>query len=115
VRIMPLGQSSGDPVEITPQPPLGLVGSSVRIIVRQASALFGLFLIVIAIPIGVLTPFLPIGFPIAIVGVVLLGRNSLWGKRWMERVLVRHPQFERMAPNWLMKGVFGRDKKMPPK
>ncbi len=110
---MPLGQSPEDPIDRTSLPPLGLVGSSVRTVVRQASALFGLFLIVIAIPIGFLTPFLPIGLPIAIVGVVLLGRNALWGRRWMERVLARHPRVERMAPNWLMKAVFGRDKKMP--
>jgi len=33
----------------------------------------------------------------------------------MERVLARHPRVERMAPNWLMKAVFGRDKKTPSK
>ncbi|MEM8616309.1 MAG: hypothetical protein AAGF20_05175 [Pseudomonadota bacterium] len=91
--------------------PLRGVGSSLRTLVRQAFALLGLALIGIAVPIALVTPFLPIGLPIAILGVVLLGRNSLWGKRWMEGVLARHPRFERMAPNWLMKAVFGRKKR----
>ncbi len=91
--------------------PLGIVGSSVRTLVRQAFALLGLVLIAIAIPIAFVTPLLPIGLPIAILGVVLLGRNSLWGRRWMESVLERHPRVERFAPNWLMKAVFGREKR----
>lgn len=90
--------------------PLRVVGDGMRTLVRQACALLGLALIVIAIPIGFVTPLLPIGLPIAIVGVVLLGRNSLWGKQWMERILARHPRIERFAPNWLMKAVFGREK-----
>lgn len=91
--------------------PLGVVGESVRTLVRQAFALFGLALIAIAIPIAFVTPLLPIGLPIAILGVVLLGRNSIWGRRWMEGVLERHPRVERFAPNWMMKAVFGREKK----
>ncbi|MEL7546327.1 MAG: hypothetical protein AAGJ84_06725 [Pseudomonadota bacterium] len=87
------------------------IGSGVRTVVRQTFALIGLALIVIAIPLGLITPFLPIGLPIAIVGVVLLGRNSLWGKRWMESVIARHPRIERLAPNWLMVAVFGREKR----
>lgn len=91
--------------------PLGMVGASVRTLVRQAFALLGLALIAIAIPIAFVTPLLPIGLPIAILGVVLLGRNSIWGRRWMEGVLERHPRVERFAPNWMMKAVFGREKK----
>lgn len=91
--------------------PLGVVGSSVRTLVRQAFALLGLVLIAVAIPIAFVTPLLPIGLPIAILGVVLLGRNSLWGRRWMEGVMERHPRVERFAPNWLMKAVFAREKR----
>ena len=58
-------------------------------------------------------PIIPVGLPIAILGVVLLGRNAMWGRRWMESVLARHPRVERFAPNWLMRLVFGRDKKDP--
>jgi hypothetical protein len=91
--------------------PFGVVGASVRTLVRQAFALLGLALIAIAIPIAFVTPLLPIGLPIGILGVVLLGRNSVWGRRWMEGVLERHPRVERFAPNWMMKAVFGREKK----
>lgn len=90
--------------------PLRAVGDGFRTLIRQAFAILGLVLIGIAIPIAFVTPLLPIGLPIAIFGVVLLGRNSVWGRRWMEGVLDRHPRVERFAPNWLMKAVFGRDK-----
>ncbi|MEM9939011.1 MAG: hypothetical protein AAFZ91_13445 [Pseudomonadota bacterium] len=90
--------------------PLQAVSSGFRTIIRQAFALLGLLLIMIAVPIAFVTPLLPIGLPIAIFGVVLLGRNSVWGRRWMEGVLDRHPRVERFAPNWLMKAVFGREK-----
>lgn len=92
---------------------LGFFRTGVRGLLRQAYAFVGLILILIAIPIGFITPLLPVGLPIAIVGVVLLGRNSLWGKRWMERILARHPRIERLAPNWLMVAVFGREKHSP--
>ncbi len=91
--------------------PLGAVGLGVRTLIRQACALLGLVLIGISIPIAFVTPFLPIGLPIGIVGVILLGRNSLWGRRWMEGILDRHPRVERFAPNWLMKAVFARSKR----
>lgn len=88
-----------------------------RTLVRQCFALLGLVLIIIGVPLAVATPFpfIPIGLPVVILGVVLLGRNSLWGRRWMEGVLERHPKVERFAPNWLMKLVFGREKGEPPK
>lgn len=86
-----------------------------RSLVRQCFALLGAVLIPIGIIIAILTPVLPIGLPIVILGVVLLGRNSIWGRRWMEGVLERHPSVERFAPNWMMKLVFGREKGEPPK
>lgn len=92
--------------------PLGVIGTSIRTLIRQAFALLGLVLIAVAIPIAFVTPLLPIGLPLAILGVVLLGRNSLWGRRWMEGVMERHPRVERFAPNWLMKAVFGREKRV---
>ncbi|MEQ9314518.1 MAG: hypothetical protein RLN72_01625 [Henriciella sp.] len=91
--------------------PLQTVTTGFRTLVRQCLAILGLVLIVIAIPIAFVTPLLPIGLPIAIVGVVLLGRNAIWGRRWMEGVLERHPRVERFAPNWLMRAVFGREKR----
>ena len=81
-----------------------------RNLVRQCLAVLGLCLIVIAVPIGIVTPILPIGLPLAILGVVLLGRNAVWGRRWMEGVLARNPRRERFAPAWLMRAVFRREK-----
>ena len=84
-----------------------------RSVFRQMLAGLGLVLIIIAIPLAWATPFLPIGLPLGILGVVLLGTNSVWGRNWMESVLVRHPWIERMAPHWLMHKVFNRDKRDP--
>lgn len=88
------------------------VRAGMSTLLRQSLALLGLFLIIIGVPIAVLTPFpfVPIGLPIVIIGVVLLGRFSVWGKMWMERVLKRFPSIERFAPNWLMQLVFGRSR-----
>jgi len=100
-----------------PQPlvgqPIAAMGQGMRTLIRQFFALLGLFFIIIGVPLAILTPFpfVPIGLPVVILGVVLLGRNSLWGRRWMEGVLERHPKVEKFAPNWLMKAVFGRDKR----
>ena len=87
-------------------------GQHMKSVVRQCFAFLGLCIIIIAIPIGVMTPFLPIGLPLTLIGVVLLGRNSVWGRNWMERVMARHPRIERFAPHWLMRLVFGRDKQV---
>lgn len=78
---------------------------------RQMLAVVGLMHIAVAVPVAMATPFLPIGLPIAILGVILLGRNSEWGRRWMEGVMARYPHVERFAPQWLMQLVFGRDKR----
>ena len=100
------------PSETTFAPPMKInsLRQGVNVAVRQMLALLGLVLIVLAVPVAFATPFIPVGLPMALVGVVLLGRNAVWGRRWMEGMLVRHPRLERMAPNWLMKRVFGREK-----
>ncbi|MDX1291876.1 MAG: hypothetical protein R3265_03605 [Hyphomonas sp.] len=97
----------------SPAKPAGGLRNGVNVAFRQILALTGLIMIIVAIPIAFLTPIIPIGLPIAIIGVMLLGRNAIWGRRWMEGVLARHPRVERFAPNWLMRLVFGRDKKDP--
>lgn len=102
------------PPETAYAPPMAInvLRQGVNVAVRQGLALIGLALIVLAVPVGFATPFIPVGLPMGIVGVVLLGRNAVWGRRWMESVLLRHPRVERMAPNWLMKSVFGREKRV---
>ena len=109
-----MADTERDPLEPRPAgPQIAAVGTGMRTLVRQLFALLGLILIIIGVPIAVLTPFpfIPIGLPIVILGVVLLGRNSLWGRNWMEGVLARHPKIERFAPNWLMRLVFARAKR----
>jgi len=100
-----------EPVYAPPKP-IHVLRNGVNVAARQLLAITGLGMIVLAIPIGIATPILPIGLPMAIVGVVLLGRNAVWGRRWMESILARHPRVERMAPNWLMRSVFGREKRI---
>lgn len=108
-----------DPLQSKRQPsgpgvqPMAAVGHGMRTLMRQTFALLGLILIIVGVPIAVLTPFpfVPIGLPIVITGVVLLGRNSMWGRNWMESVIRRYPMVEKFAPNWLMQLVFGRDKR----
>lgn len=99
--------------------PIAAMSQGMRSIVRQLFAMLGLILIIIGVPLAILTPFpfIPIGLPVVILGVILLGRNSLWGRRWMEGVLARHPSIERFAPAWLMKLVFAREKRVhaPPR
>tara|TARA_Y100000815_G_C13274439_1_gene474361 strand:- start:366 stop:701 length:336 start_codon:yes stop_codon:yes gene_type:complete len=78
-------------------------------VLRPILALLGAFLIVIGVPLAMMTPipFVPIGLPVVILGTVLLARNSLAGRRWMQNMLHRHPKLERFAPNWLLKLIFG--------
>ena len=92
---------------------MGALGNGARTLVRQTFALLGLFLIVIGVPLAIMTPFpfVPIGLPVVIFGVMLLGRNSIWGRNWMEGIIRRYPQVERYAPNWLMQVVFAREKR----
>ena len=77
---------------------------------RQALALLGLILVLISIPVALATPVIPVGLPIGIIGVALLGRNSVWGNRLLNHILSLKPELERLAPNWLMKLVFAREK-----
>lgn len=102
-----------EPVYAPPKP-IHVLRNGVNVAARQMLAVSGLGMIVLAIPVGIATPFLPIGLPMAIVGAVLLGRNAVWGRRWMEGVMLRHPKVERMAPGWLIRSVFGREKRVLP-
>ncbi len=109
---------SGDPAPTAQPasypPPMAIrsLRQGVNVAYRQVLAVSGLVLVVLSVPVGIATPFLPFGLPMAIVGAVLLGRNAVWGRRWMEGVLTRHPRIEKMAPDWLMTKVFGRQKRL---
>ena len=107
-------ENSSLPPQPTYAPPMtiNVPRQGVNVAARQAMALSGVGLIVLSVPVGFATPNLPVGLPMAVVGAVLLGRNAVWGRRWMESVLTRHPRIEKMAPNWLMTRVFGREKRV---
>ncbi|MEM0984672.1 MAG: hypothetical protein AAGJ32_00350 [Pseudomonadota bacterium] len=111
-RMTDMDETQGQSSPAATAAPLQLVNTGLRTLVRQILAILGLVFIIIGVPLAIITPFpfVPIGLPVVIFGVVLLGRNSVWGRQWMERVLERHPTVERFAPDWLMKLVFGRDK-----
>lgn len=83
---------------------------SISAIVRSALAILGALLIPIGVVIAFLTPILPIGLPIVIVGVVLLARNAVWGRRFVQGTLRKYPKLERFAPDWLLKLIFGEGK-----
>jgi drug/metabolite transporter (DMT)-like permease len=107
--------------EITPAPPqttyappmtIHVRRQSVNVAARQGLALTGLGLIVLSVPVGFATPAFPLGLPLAVVGAVLIGRNAVWARQWLENSLTRYPRIEKMAPNWLVTRVFGREKRV---
>lgn len=59
---------------------------------RFLMTVLGTVLLILSIPIGALTPFIPIGLPMAIVGLLLVGRNSRLGKGLIVRTARRHPR-----------------------
>ena len=61
------------------------------------AASVGLFIILFGFVIGILTPLLPIGLPIALVGVFVLTRSP-WGQHLMVRMLERYPRIKRLIP-----------------
>lgn len=99
------------PVTYPPPMTIRSLRKGVNVAYRQGLAATGLGLIVLSVPAGIVTPFVPVGLPMAVVGAVLLGRNAVWGRRWMESALARHPRVERMAPGWLRTQVLGRKKR----
>ena len=88
----------------------GNLGNGARLVGRQTLAVVGLVLVILSVPIGFLTPFIPIGLPIGIFGSALLARNSVWGQRFIGHLVDKNPALERVTPNWLVKLVLGREK-----
>ncbi len=80
---------------------------SLAALIRSTLALLGALLIPVGVIVAFLTPILPVGLPIVILGVVLLARNAVWGRRFIQNTLARYPKLERFAPDWLMRLIFG--------
>ena len=91
-------------------PPVGLasVGRGAKVLGRQALAIIGLILVILSVPLGVLTPFIPVGFPIGFFGTALLARNSVWGQQLIRYILRRNPKLEAILPHWLKRLILGK-------
>lgn len=88
-------------------PPKNILHQGMMAIIRSTLAILGFVLIPLGVIIAMLTPALPIGLPIVMTGVVLASRNSAWGRRVFQSILMKYPKLERFAPEWLMKLIFG--------
>lgn len=106
-RLSVIPEAITQKINENPYKPVSAAKRGILALLRPVLALLGLFFIVIGIPIAFMSTVLPIGLPIVILGVVLLARNSLWGRRWMQNTIARHPSLKRFAPNWLMNLIFG--------
>jgi len=99
----------------SPETPSALADSSpvglFQRVLRGFLAILGIILILIGVIIGWATPGLPFGMLPGIIGVILLGTNSTTGRNWMESVLTKRPMLEWLAPRWLMRRVFSREKR----
>jgi hypothetical protein len=93
-----------------PPIPIRVLRQGVNVPLRQVLAAGGFAMIVLSVPSGILTPHLPVGLPIAVIGAVLLGRNAVWGRQWLSSVLKRHPKFEEAMPGWIVQLSLGRRK-----
>lgn len=103
-------QDHETPPSREPAAPFGAVGYGARLVGRQVLALLGLFLIILSIPIGFLTPAIPVGLPIGLFGSALLARNSVWGRRFIRYLINRFPKLEKIIPVWLDILIFGKKK-----
>ncbi len=69
------------------------LGMGMRRVFRAASMVFGALIILLGFAIAPLPG--PLGLPVAVVGLMIVLRNSMWAKREFVRLKRRHP-------NWLM-------------
>ncbi len=63
---------------------------------KAVLSIIGIVLLILSFPIGVLTPFIPVGLPMAILGLVLIGRNSRYGKGMILSTARRHPRVRQL-------------------
>ena len=60
-------------------------------VLKRVMLAIGAGLLILAIPIAIVTPILPVGLPLAVVGLLILLNNSNTAKRWFVRWGKRHP------------------------
>ncbi len=96
-----------------PPIPVRVLRQGVNVPRRQALALTGLVMIVLSVPVGFATPSVPLGLPMAAIGVVLFGLNAIWARTWLAERLDRHPGVEQRMPDWLIRLTLKREKRAP--
>ncbi|WP_300998303.1 hypothetical protein [Hyphomonas sp.] len=75
-----------EPVYAPPKP-IHVLRNGVNVVARQTLAVTGLGMIALAVPVGIATPFIPIGLPMAILGsscsgVTPSGAAAGWRASW---------------------------------
>lgn len=79
---------------------------------KAVLTIVGAILLVLSAPIGALTPFIPIGLPMAIAGLVLIGRNTRLGKGWIVRTARRNRHSRKLYLSRL-RPILGRSSVAP--
>ncbi len=100
------------PVEYAPPKVVHSTLSGVNVKSRQALAGLGAALLLIALPAGLLTPGLPLGLVLAVLGAMLLSLHWVWARRWLDEAVLRHPTIEAVMPASLVRALLGRDKRV---
>ena len=65
-------------------------------------------LVVLGAPVGVATPFLPVGFLVSGAGAALIVRNSPAGRRFLEDAFERYPKVSSRVPVRMRRMIFGQ-------
>jgi hypothetical protein len=66
-------------------------GAVVVLVIRGICIVFGLLLMALSVPIGILTPFIPIGLPMGLLGLILVAAASKTAHRFITNQLRRVP------------------------
>lgn len=67
------------------------IGSVIVTVLRMIGVALGLALMFLALPLAIVTPFVPVGLPLFIFGAILLAGSSKTAHRIITGFLKRHP------------------------
>lgn len=102
-----------DDADVTYAPPIPIRAArqGVNIPLRQGLALTGAGMVLFSVPAALLTPTVPLGLLMAVVGVVFVSHNAVWGRQWLEGAFARLPVLEKALPDWSVRVLLGRAKR----
>ena len=69
----------------------GAFGATVVFFIRMIVIFLGVLLMILAVPIGFLTPFIPVGLPLGLLGLVLVAAASKTAHTFITNMLRRSP------------------------